>query len=734
MANFGPQPVEFGPFSLDRVERVLRREGQPVPLRPKDFDMLLVLVGNSGRVVEKEELLKQVWPDSFVEEANLSHHIFTLRKALGDGEEEARYIETVPRRGYRFVAPVTGVSEAVSISHDERSDRPTRIRRWQKAIVAAVLIGAAGAAVFSGWQLEPGPSTPITRSVITLGQGDVFTDGPGTALALSPDGTQLAYTAESRLYVRALERLDAVALPGIERPGLASPRVPFFSPDGRWVGFWEERQIKKVSIRGGAPMSLCDVGPPPQGATWAADGSILIGHGSRGVWRVSADGGTCEPIITVTDGERVHGPQLLPDGKHVLFTLSRGANWDDANIVVQSLATGTRQVIVGGTDGRYLTTGHLVYALRDTVLGVQFDPIDLRMTGIPVPLVEGVRRRGNAIASAQFAVSSSGVMAYVESKKQPSARRTLVWVDRQGREEPIPAGERAFIYPRMSPDGNRLALDIQDESRDIWVWDFSRRMLTLITTDPARDEDPVWSRDGRRLIFLSLRTGAGNLFWQPADGSGTAERLTDALRIRGPDAATPDGKWLVVRESDGKGTFDLALLELPDKPGMKPASSETKPLVPSSFAESNAEVSPDGRWLTYQSNNSGSLEVYLRPFPNPAVGQWQVSRGGGTEPLWSRDSRELFYRSASGAVMRVPIDPRSPTPPGAPIQLFNGPSYVVGGSGPFAGLRRRTYDVSLDGRRFLMITGDNSQTTNASPERIVLVQNWFEELKAKLPK
>ena len=735
MANYGPQLVEFGPFSLDRVERVLRREGQPVPLRPKDFDMLVVLVENSGRIVEKEELLKQVWPDTFVEEGNLSHHIFTLRKALGEGDEESRFIETVPRRGYRFVAPVTGASEAKSITDDAPFEGPTRIRGWQKAALAAALLGVAGAAVYAGWLLEPKPSAPVTRSVITLGQGDVFTRGPATVLALSPDGTHLVYIANDRLYVRALDRLEAEPIPGIERPGLASARVPFFSPDGRWIGFWEQRLLKKVSISGGAPVALCDLASPPYGATWAGDGTILIGYGSRGVLRVSADGGRCEPIISVSDGQRVHGPQLLPDGKTVLFTLAESANWDDGQVVVQSLATGARRGIVSGTDGRYLPTGHLVYTLRDTVFGVQFDPVTLRMTGVPVPLVEGVRRPGNAFgAAAQFGVSSTGVLAYVEAEKTRPAARTLVWVDRQGREETISTDRRAYIYPRISPDGRRLALDIHDENRDIWVWDFSRQLLTPVTTDPGRDVEPVWTHDGQRLVFLSQRTGIEYLFWQPADGSGTAERLSDGLKVRGADTATPDGRWLVVREGDGRGTVDLALLELANHRGAKPPSSETKPLVPSPFLESNAEISRDGRWLAYQSNISGSLEIYLQPFPDSDIRRWQISRGGGTEPLWSRDGKELFYRGPSGAVMRISIDAQSPTPPGTPIKLFEASSHALGGRGEFAELRRRTYDVSLDGRRFLMIKSDNVQAASPPPERIVLVQNWFEELKAKLSK
>ena len=694
--------------------------------------MLLVLVDNSGRIVEKEDLLKQVWPDTFVEEANLSHHIFTLRKALGDGGEEARYIETIPRRGYRFVAPVTA-SAAVSSSHDVRADPPPRIRHWQKVIIPAAVIGVAAAAAYGGRLFEP-TSAPVTRSVITLAQDHMFTGGPASVLALSPDGTRLVYTADDRLFVRALERLEAEPIPGIERPGLASARVPFFSPDGRWIGFWEERLLKKVSISGGAPVALCELRSPPYGATWAADGTILIGYGSQGVLRVPADGGTCEPLINVSNGQRAHGPQLLPDGKTVLFTLTQSAHWDDAQVVVESLATGVRRAIVTGTDGRYLTSGHLVYTLRDTVFGVQFDPVTLRMSGMPVPLIEGVRRRGNAFgAGAQFGVSSTGVLAYVEDRKTPSARRTLVWVDRQGREEIIPADKRGYIYPRISPDGKRLALDVEDDNRDIWVWDFSRQLMTRVTTDPGRDVEPVWTHDGQKLVFVSQRTGIDYLFWQPADGSGTAERLSDGPRIRGADTATPDGRWMVLREGDGKGTVDLTLLELPDGRGAKPTTA-TKPLVKSPFMEASAEISRDGRWLAYQSNVSGSLEIYLRPFADSDVRRWQISRGGGTEPLWSRDASELFYRSPSGAVMRVSIDAQSPTPPGTPTKLFDASSHALGGRGEFTALNRRTYDVSLDGRRFLMIKSDDVQSTTASPERIVLVQNWFEELKAKLPK
>ena len=723
------QTYRFGPFTLDRQQRVLLRDGQPIPLRPKDFDMLVVLVENTGRIVEKDELMKLVWPNTFVEEANLSHHVFTLRKALGEDNGGTGYIETVPRRGYRFVAPA---AEPAGEAHEgARSSGPV----WRRGAASVLAVLAAAAAVYGVWSRRPTSPQSVTRSFITLAQGDILTtDGPSTVVALSPDGRHVAYAANGRLYLRPLDRLEAVPIPGVEKPGMASARGPFFSADGRWVAYWEQRQLKKVSILGGAPVGLGEVGPPPYNASWAADNSILIGHGSRGVWRLSADGAPPETIVPAGNGERLHGPQLLPDGRSVLLTVGRGANWDEAQIVVQSLATGARRTILGGADARYLPTGHLVYALRDTVVGVRFDPASASVKGAPVLLVEGVRRPDGALGSAaQFTVSSNGTLAYLEERKVPLARRTLVWVDRQGREEPLPLEARAYVYPRISPDGSRLALDIEEDNRDIWVWDFPRQMLTRVTADPARDVQPIWTRDSQHIIFLSLRTGPGYLFRQRADGSGPAEQLTDGTRIRGADATTPDGKGVILREVDGQGTFDLTLMELQGGRAARPVSTGALAVVRSPFAEANAEISPDGRWLAYQSNDSGSVEIWLRPFPKADAGRWRVSRDGGTEPLWAPDGRQLFYRDRTGALMRVAITPRSSLPVGTPVQLFEGSSFALGGRGDFVRWFQRTYDVSPDGRRFLMIKQPDHPAAPATPERIVLIQNWFEELKAKLP-
>jgi eukaryotic-like serine/threonine-protein kinase len=748
------QPVRsygFGPFSLDPHERVLLRDGRPVPLPPTDLEMLLVLVENHGHVVEKGTLMKRLWPATFVEEANLSHHVFTLRRALRDDTGENGYIETVPRRGYRFAAPVVEVPDPAAdplVSGDERGAEPpleapaagfardpgVRPAR-RKALVAAAVVIVALAAGYGGWALKPAARRPITRLVIALAEGDTFATGPSAPLALSPDGTRLVYTANDRLYLRALDRLDPMPAGGIESPGLASARGPFFSPDGQWIGFWELRQLKKMSVTGGAPVTLCDFAHPPWGVSWGADGTILMGHGPRGIWRVSASGGAAERIIAVDEGQRAFGPQLLPDGRSVLFTLSHSPSWDEADIVVQSLDSGRRRTLVaGGADGRYLPTGHLVYALRGSLLAVPFDPSSLEIRGRPVPVVEPVGRpRGAFGSAADVAVSTEGTLAYVEANASPPPRRTLVWVDRQGREETIPAEARPYVSPRLAPDGTRVALDIHDENRDIWMWDLSRRTMTRVTSDPTADLEPAWTPNGRRLVFASGRGGLGlNLFWQPGDGTGVAERLTDGARIRGADTISPDGKGLVVRESDGHGTVDLTFLDLGTGRPAQPASTGTRSLVRSPHADLNAEISPDGRWLAYQSNGSGAFEVYVRPFPSTEAGQWRVSREGGTEPLWARDGRELYYRSPTGALMRVAATRSDAWTTEAPTQLFEGSPYVLAGKGDFSQLARRTYDVSPDGRRFLMIKNPGGRPTASAAPRIVVVQNWFEELTSKV--
>jgi serine/threonine-protein kinase len=351
-----------------------------------------------------------------------------------------------------------------------------------------------------------------------------------------------------------LDQLQATPI-----PGTAGAREPFFSSDGQWIGFWAGGQLKRMSVSGGAPVTLAAVGNP-FGAWWGADGTILLGQGPQGIMRMPSAGGTPEMLIPAKDGELAHGPQMLPGGEWVLFTLrAAGVNqWNQAQIVMQSLATGERTVLIeGGRDARYFPTGHLLYAHDDVLLAVPFDLVSRRVTGGPVPLVEGLGSGGQT-AAAQFSVAGSGSLVYVPAGAIPQLgdQRTLVWVDRQGRETPLAAPPRGYVYPRLSPDGTRVALDTRDPGGpDIWIWDVARETLTRLTFDPGADRAPVWSPDGRRIAFSSQRDGSpGNVFWQAADGTGAAERLAEDKLTMFPASFSPDGSQILIIVATGGAT------------------------------------------------------------------------------------------------------------------------------------------------------------------------------------
>ena len=579
------------------------------------------------------------------------------------------------------------------------------------ALVLGVITGVAG------WRLTRPAETPrpVARFSIPLPPGNSLTGTGRHVVALSSDGTRLVYSANEQLYLRAMDQMEATPARGTE-----GARSPFFSPDGEWVGFWADGLLKKVAIRGGAPVNLCEA-PPPWGARWGADDTIVFGQSGTGIMQVSADGGTPEVLIALTGTAEVgHGPQVLPSEKAVLFTLGDGRNWDDAQIVVHSLETGERKVLIeGGRDARYVPTGHLVYVLDGTLLAVPVDVDDLEVTGGAIPMAEGVMTAVGALTgAAQFSVSDTGALVYVAGSDLDQGDRTLVWVDRDGREEALAAEPRAYLYPRISPDGGRLAVFLPDQEIDIWIWDFARETLTRLTFAPGWDLNPVWTPDGRQVAFASDRDGTPHLYLKAADGAGAVERLTESENDQYPYAFTPDGRQLVFLEMQN---LDLVVLSLEGSP---------EPLLATEFSERNGEISPDGLWLAYESNASGQYEIYVRPFPNVEDGQWLISNGGGTRPLWAPDGRELFYLAPGRRLMAVPVEPVEPVEtvqtepsfaPGNAEEVFGG--YYVAGGAAFG----RSYDISPDGERFLMIKDETSST------EFILVQNWFEELKRLVP-
>ena len=468
-------------------------------------------------------------------------------------------------------------------------------------------------------------------------------------------------------------------------------------------------------------MTLSDTGNP-FGASWGLDDTIVFGQGAGGIFQVSAAGGTAELVIPVDaeNRERAQSPQVLPDGRTVLFTIGQ-SDWSEAQIVVQSLDTGERRLVIeGGTDAHYLPTGHLVYALAGNLLAVPFDLDRLEVIGGPVPLVENVRH-ADLTGGANFDISHDGMLVYLPGVG--NATRTLVWVERDGHEEPIAAEPRDYNRARISPDGTKAVLDLYDQEDDLWVWDFARETLTRLTFETGLDRHAEWMPDGQNVVFASDRGGGRNLYRKAVDGTGVVERLSESANYHSPQTITPDGSRLVFLEaSPDFQSFDLAVLTLDGEPAVEP-------LLDTDFYTNNAHLSPDGRWLAYESNASGAHEIYVRPFPNVDGGRWQISTGGGINALWGPDGHELFFRTRVGHVMRVEYDIEPEFRAGNPESIIEPGSYRVN---PFY----RSFDISPDGQRFLMMkegAASGADVPFAGLTRLIVVQNWFEELKARVP-
>ena len=444
----------------------------------------------------------------------------------------------------------------------------------------------------------------------------------------------------------------------------------------------------------------------------------MFGNFTDGIVRVSSEGGTPEVLVPASVASEVsYGPQVLPGGKAVLFTLGESTNWHAARIVARSLETGETNVVVErGRDARYLPNGRLVYVVDGTLTAAPFDVDTLELTGAAVPIVENLLTAPLS-GAAQFSISDSGTLIYVAG--DVLGTRTLVWVDREGREQAIAAEPQAYTYLNISPDGGRAAIDLRGlDNDDIWIWYFEREALVRLTFAPGREIYPVWTRDGNRLAFASDRDGFPNLFWKSADGTGAAERLSQSEQPQFSTTFTPDGTQVVYHGPDRR-----AKLGFPDL-WVQTIGGSASHLLAADFQVRNADISPDGRWLAYQSDASGQFEIYVRSFPNVDEGQWPISSGGGTRPRWSRSGRELFYVNREGGLVAVEVVTDPDFAPGKSEELFRGYYAPHTESNP-----GRTYDVSPDGERFLMI----KESSSADSAEFVVVLNWFEELKQLVP-
>jgi serine/threonine-protein kinase len=593
--------------------------------------------------------------------------------------------------------------------------KPASSRQALLAGIVSALVAASSAGAAVWYFTRPQVVAPPVIRLHATPVGDVLNVNPfDPDIAVSPDGERIAFMARAaglgtpRILVRSLAQKDAVPLAGTE-----TARGLFFSPDGQWIGYAQNNDLKKISVNGGPSVMVCQqCAAGFRGASWGPDDSIVFSANAGNILRRVAAAGGEVSVVVPPEGGLYTFPEVLPDGRTVLFTLSTGP--DSAQIVARNLEGGEPRVIVrGGSHARYVSTGHLVYAVAGTLRAVAFNAETLEVAGNPSPVLDGVVTKGTG--AADFAVARDGLLVYVSGEARGS-QQTVAWVDRQGRQEMIGVPPRSYAAVRLAPDSRRIALEARDQQADIWLWDSGPRLFTRFTFDPGLEQSAVWSPDSDRLAFAGTADGVPNLFWKTATAP-SAERLTQSPVNQVPYAFTPDGKWLIAREDDPKTGSDLILVSMEGE-------RVVKPLLRSPFNESNADLSPDGRWLAYQSNDSGRDEVYVRPFPAVETGRWQIiSSNGATRPLWARSGRELFYVDQIGRLMAVPVDLSGGFSAGNPTPIVEGVAPLFAGRG---------YDASPDARRFLVIR-DAAPDAAAPPPQLHVVLNWGEELKRLVP-
>jgi Tol biopolymer transport system component len=585
---------------------------------------------------------------------------------------------------------------------ETKAGRGMPLKKVAGLVLAAVIVAAA-----LGWFLKPQPvpSVPL-RLQVTLAPGNQL-DTRAKNLALSPDGRTLAYVAVrenvSRLYVRPLGAFEATPLEGTE--GASNP---FFSPDGRWLGFFTQGKMKgkmkKIPVAGGAAETLADAAGNG-GASWGADGTIVFAPSITGhavLWRVSANGGT-PMVLTRLDrakGEYSHRyPQILPGGKIVLFTSLSGFGWDESNVEALMLGTGERRVLVrGGNTGRYVPGGHLLYFRAGALFEIAFDPNRVQVgNDKPAAIADGVRENDGP-HGALYAVSGTGTIAYVPTLGgSRQFDRQLVWIDRQGRTEPIEAPSRNYhSYLALSPDGRYVALSIISGTEDLWLYDLKRDSLTRLTSGPASSLTPVWSPDGRHIAYRNNATGTWKLYSRLVDGSAPPMGpLIASDEADWPASWSPDGGVLAFVRASDTTSDDIWMLPLD-------GDHQPRPFLRTPADESGARFSPDGHWLAYTSVDSEGPQVYVVPYPGPGQ-RIQVSTEGGHAPQWNPKGGELFYRNGNQTMV---------------VKVITGANFST--DRPKLLYEGRAGAVAPDGQRFLAVMAPDS---SGAPLEINMMMN-----------
>jgi serine/threonine-protein kinase len=583
------------------------------------------------------------------------------------------------------------------------------------------------------WVSIPAPDRSLTRFTVPLPEGQRFTNAGRQVVALSPDGANLVYVANTRLFLRPLSALQSREIQGSEDifspgTGVAGVLHPAFSPDGTALVYYSnaDRALKRIALSGGAAVKICEA-EIPFGISWDESG-IAFGQRGRGVLRVSANGGVPEVIATVDADQVASSPQMLPGGRAVLFSVLTGNTWDKAQVVAQPLDGGPRKTLVdGGADARYLPTGHLVYALAGMLLAVPFDAGTLTVSGGPVPVIEGVRRAGlnrTATGVAQFSVARNGSLAYVPGPIKLGSEdegTDLAIFDRKGESRPFKLPPAAYGAPRVSPDGKTVAFDSVDEADAIvWLYDLDGTSAIRRLTFGGRNRAPVWSADGQWVVYQSNRDGDEALFRQRADGSGTPERLTKPEKgtWHAPQSSSPDGEHLLFSAAVGD-RHSLWTLALKDRRIAPFGNVQTSDNV-------EGEFSPDGKWVAYFSFEAGSNQVFVQPFPATGA-KYLVPQIGGA-PQWLGKGDELLINAlpSRSATLAFTATPRVTF--GRPMEFQR--SHFEGNPRT----SRRNADATPDGQH---IVGVLPRTTAARdpaafPEQVTIVLNWLDEVRQRV--
>jgi eukaryotic-like serine/threonine-protein kinase len=735
--------VKFGPFEVDPSTGELRKHGVPLKLQDQPAKVLTALLTRPGEVVSREELEKLLWPNgTFVDfGGGLNAAVNRLRRALSDSADNPRYVETLAKHGYRFIAPLGSpepdtpasplVRSAVGKDHSQRvmqaadSESPECVTvhgppLWQRWLWPIAIAGVVTLTAFALWMARsPESARSYHLSLAAPDETEFVSAGTNAGnSALSPDGMMLAYSARTKgkmqIWVRTLESGQSRLLANTE-----GGYYPFWSTDNRSIGFFTGGELKRIDVTGGPPQTVCDAAVG-RGGSWNSDGVILFSAATtnRLIMRVPARGGTPVAVTTLGGQDNAHyWPSFLPDGRHFLY-VARSTSQERSAIWVARLdsAASRKPLVMALSNVAYAppistrlfgtTLGHLLFMRDRTLVAQPFNLSQLELKGDPVVVADGIDYAAN-IALGDFSVSTNG-RVLVHGSGADSLTRA-VWRDRTGMQTGVLSDAVAIRTPRLSPDGRMLAATRGESVADIWLTDLERRTESRLTSDSSIDIYPVWSPEGDRITYLSLASNPPSVLCKPANAGREAEVLHQDSVTAFPSDWSRDGRYLLLSQTNSKSQSDLMVLDLR-------GDRKLHPFLVTQHAETHGRFSPDGRWIAYYSDVSGMGQVYVQRFvpgrPASEV-RLQVSTSGGSFPVWRGDGKELFYLSSDGMVMAVNCRTKGESlEASGPVALFR--------TVPATGLATTPYDVTSDGRRFLLVEPLHPERS----ELMTVIVNW----------